>query len=117
MNKFYFRLSSAFSILNSFKKVPSSNLFQKSGFGVFNYLQLLFLVTFFLAGTSSFSQTNYYSKSIATDFNSLSSWGTNTDGSGTAPTSITNAGNIIVVSIGNRGWGSSRAISVRSPRT
>ena len=96
MNKFYFRLRCASGTLNSFRKVPSSNLFQKGGHGIFNCLQLLFLVTIFLAGTSSFSQTNYYSKSTATDFNTLSSWGTSTDGSGTAPTSFTNADNYFV---------------------
>jgi hypothetical protein len=37
------------------------------------------------------AQTNYYSKSGVTNFNDVNSWGTNTDGTGTAPSSISNA--------------------------
>lgn len=42
------------------------------------------------------AQTTYYSKATATDFNDVNSWGTNTDGSGTVPTSISNVDNFII---------------------
>ncbi|MBP5994649.1 MAG: T9SS type A sorting domain-containing protein [Crocinitomicaceae bacterium] len=39
---------------------------------------------------------NYYSKASATDFNDVTSWGINTDGTGTAPSSIDNTGSFIL---------------------
>ena len=42
------------------------------------------------------AQTTYYSKAAATDFNAVATWGTNTDGSGASPASITNADNYII---------------------
>lgn len=42
------------------------------------------------------AQTTYYSKASATDFTAVSSWGTATDGTGTSPTSISNADNFVI---------------------
>jgi formylmethanofuran dehydrogenase subunit C len=42
------------------------------------------------------AQTTYYSKASATDFTNVASWGTNTDGTGTSPGSISNADNFII---------------------
>ena len=42
------------------------------------------------------AQNTYYSKAAATNFNAPASWGTNTDGTGTAPASVTNADNYII---------------------
>lgn len=42
------------------------------------------------------AQTTYYSKASATDFTSVASWGTNTDGTGTSPGSISNADNFVI---------------------
>lgn len=42
------------------------------------------------------AQTTYYSKASATDFTALSSWGTAADGTGTSPTSISNADNFVI---------------------
>jgi hypothetical protein len=39
----------------------------------------------------AFSQTTYYSKASATDFNDVNTWGTANDGTGTSPSSISNA--------------------------
>ena len=50
-----------------------------------------------LAGTIwSYAQTTYYSKAAATDFNATASWGTNTDGTGAAPASVSTADNFVV---------------------
>lgn len=56
----------------------------------------IFVMLFVFGSIDAFSQTTYYSKSTATDFNNVSSWGTGTDGTGTAPASISNADNFIV---------------------
>ncbi|MES2647584.1 MAG: hypothetical protein V4717_11950 [Bacteroidota bacterium] len=45
------------------------------------------------------AQTTYYSKSVATNFNDVNSWGIATDGSGAAPASISNA-NVFVIGNG-----------------
>lgn len=42
------------------------------------------------------AQTTYYSKAAATDFTNVASWGTNTDGTGTSPGSISNADNFVI---------------------
>lgn len=42
------------------------------------------------------AQTTYYSKASATDFTDVASWGTNTDGTGTSPGSISNADNFVI---------------------
>lgn len=42
------------------------------------------------------AQTTYYSKASATDFTNVASWGTNTDGTGTSPGSISNADNFVI---------------------
>lgn len=49
-----------------------------------------------LMSTDSLAQLTYYSKPAATDFSATSSWGINADGSGAAPSSISNADNFIV---------------------
>lgn len=50
-----------------------------------------------LAGTLwSFAQSTYYSKAAATNFTDVNSWGANTDGSGAAPGSISNADNFVI---------------------
>ncbi|UPT68424.1 MAG: hypothetical protein M0D57_07260 [Sphingobacteriales bacterium JAD_PAG50586_3] len=59
-------------------------------------MRLLVTVTVFLLAVTVNAQTNYYSKAAATDFNSTASWGVNTDGSGAAPASISNANNFII---------------------
>lgn len=56
------------------------------------YLWLLLLCSF----ASMKAQTTYYSKASATDFTAVSSWGTATDGTGTSPTSISNADNFVI---------------------
>ncbi|MBW8523393.1 T9SS type A sorting domain-containing protein [Chryseobacterium chendengshani] len=56
------------------------------------YLWLLLLCCF----ASMKAQTTYYSKASATDFTAVSSWGTATDGTGTLPTSISNADIFVV---------------------
>lgn len=42
------------------------------------------------------AQTTYYSKASATDFTAVASWGTNTDGTGTSPGSISNSDNFVI---------------------
>jgi hypothetical protein len=55
------------------------------------------LIQYFLfQSLNIFSQTTYYSKTSATNFNSTASWGVNTDGSGASPASITNTDNYII---------------------
>jgi hypothetical protein len=62
-----------------------------------NYAFRLFAVCMFLLISSGLmAQTTYYSKAAATDFNSVSSWGTATNGTGTAPAAVSNADNFIV---------------------
>jgi hypothetical protein len=53
------------------------------------------LFIWFLAHLS-FGQTTYYSKSAAVQFADVTSWGVNPDGSGAAPTVISNADNFII---------------------
>jgi hypothetical protein len=57
------------------------------------YFTLIALVFFV---SNAFSQITYYSKATATDFNAVASWGTNTDGSGATPGSISNVDNFVV---------------------
>ena len=54
------------------------------------FRQLCFFIAI-LGCNSVFAQTTYYSKSSATNFNDVNSWGTNTDGTGTSPVAISNA--------------------------
>ena len=56
------------------------------------YLWLLLICSF----ASMKAQTTYYSKASATDFTAVGSWGTATDGTGTSPTSISNADNFVI---------------------
>ncbi|PJJ66093.1 T9SS type A sorting domain-containing protein [Chryseobacterium geocarposphaerae] len=56
------------------------------------YLWLLLVSSF----ATMKAQTTYYSKASATDFTAVSSWGTATDGTGTSPTSISNADNFVI---------------------
>jgi len=42
------------------------------------------------------AQTTYYSKASATDFTNVASWGTNADGTGTSPGSISNSDNFVI---------------------
>lgn len=51
---------------------------------------------FLLMSSGLLAQTTYYSKASATDFNNVSSWGTATNGTGAAPTAVSNADNFIV---------------------
>ncbi|POS02445.1 putative secreted protein (Por secretion system target) [Flavobacterium croceum DSM 17960] len=57
-------------------------------------LMMLIVVGSFFS--MSYAQTTYYSKSTATDFSDVNSWGTATDGTGTAPATISNADNFVV---------------------
>lgn len=54
---------------------------------------MLFLI---LGSLNLVAQTTYYSKASATDFNDVTSWGTAVDGTGTSPTSISNADNFTI---------------------
>ncbi|WEK69996.1 MAG: T9SS type A sorting domain-containing protein [Candidatus Chryseobacterium colombiense] len=56
------------------------------------YLWLLLVSSF----ATMKAQTTYYSKASATDFTAVSSWGTAADGTGTSPTSISNADNFVI---------------------
>ncbi|GAA5101922.1 hypothetical protein GCM10023210_42380 [Chryseobacterium ginsengisoli] len=56
------------------------------------YLWLLL----FCGSATITAQTTYYSKASATDFTNVVSWGTNTDGTGTSPGSISNADNFVI---------------------
>lgn len=56
------------------------------------YLWLLL----FCGSATITAQTTYYSKASATDFTNVASWGTNTDGTGTSPGSISNADNFVI---------------------
>ena len=58
------------------------------------YLTVLLLLLG--SGSEAWSQITYYSKASATQFANTASWGTNADGTGTAPTSISNADNFII---------------------
>jgi hypothetical protein len=55
----------------------------------------LLLVTLLMA-TFVNAQVNYFSKAAATDFTDVNSWGTNADGTGASPASITNADNYTI---------------------
>ncbi len=63
-----------------------------------NFLTVVTAVMLFwcLGSFNAFAQTTYYSKAAATDFTDVNSWGTATDGTGTAPAAISNADNFIV---------------------
>lgn len=56
------------------------------------YLWLLLICSF----ATMKAQTTYYSKASATDFTNVASWGSNTDGTGTSPGSISNADNFVI---------------------
>jgi hypothetical protein len=56
---------------------------------------ILFLLIVTVA-TNSFGQTTYYSNSSTTDFNQLSGWGINTDGSGANPSSFGSSIRLVV---------------------
>jgi formylmethanofuran dehydrogenase subunit C len=56
------------------------------------YLWLLLICSF----ATMKAQTTYYSKASATDFTNVASWGTNTDGTGASPGSISNADNFVI---------------------
>ena len=72
--------------------VPISKLSFKKRKG---HLPLILLFLSFFTQFLS-AQTNYYSKAGATDFNDVNSWGTATDGTGTAPASISSSDNFFV---------------------
>ncbi len=57
---------------------------------------LLGFVLTLLVSTNTYAQTTYYSKAAATNFNDPNSWGTNPDGTGFAPGSISNADFFII---------------------
>lgn len=82
-----------FSNNNEFS-VKSICLFRQRIKG-FNYRERFFIrffhliLLFTLVSFASFGQTNYYSKA-AGNLNLTASWGTNTDGSGAAPSNFTN---------------------------
>jgi tRNA G46 methylase TrmB len=55
-------------------------------------IRLFAVLSLLLCGSAAVNaQTTYYSKSTATVFSDPNSWGSNTDGSGTSPASISNA--------------------------
>ncbi|MGG5210327.1 T9SS type A sorting domain-containing protein [Chryseobacterium sp. MIQD13] len=56
------------------------------------YLWLLLVCSF----ATMKAQTTYYSKASATDFTNVASWGTNADGTGTSPGSISNSDNFVI---------------------
>ena len=57
-----------------------------------NYvLRSLAAIPFLLLFTNTWAQTTYYSKSTATDFNDVTSWGTATNGTGAAPAALSSA--------------------------
>lgn len=58
---------------------------------------LVTVISFFLFAGICFSNVAYYSKPGATDFNDVNSWGTNFDGSGSSPLSITTDDNYLIV--------------------
>ncbi|GGD16705.1 T9SS type A sorting domain-containing protein [Flavobacterium orientale] len=55
-----------------------------------------FCLLFLFAIVQVFSQTTYYSKSAATDFNDVATWSDTSDGTGASPASISSADNFIV---------------------
>lgn len=56
-----------------------------------------YLLLLLIGGVATIkAQTTYYSKASATDFTNVASWGTNTDGTGTSPGSISNADNFVI---------------------
>jgi hypothetical protein len=64
---------------------------------VLSHFVLIFSLFYFaLIGSTSYSQSTYFSKSGATDFTSPSSWGLNPDGTGTAPTDVSSADNFVI---------------------
>jgi Secretion system C-terminal sorting domain len=58
--------------------------------------KVLLLSTLMFGFHFVFGQTNYYSKSSATDFNDLSTWGNVADGTGTSPTSLSQLDTFII---------------------
>jgi len=56
---------------------------------------ILFLLIVTVA-TNSFSQTTYYSNSSTSDFNQLSGWGINADGSGANPSSLSSSISLVI---------------------
>jgi hypothetical protein len=56
----------------------------------------LLLLTGIMFAAVANGQINYFSKAAATDFTDVNSWGTNADGTGTSPASITNADNYTI---------------------
>jgi|GEM_PF-1116256 len=75
----------------------SAKRHKKPSGGVTFFSTLGIVLMFALFGSiNAYSQTTYYSKSTAVDFNNVASWGTGTDGTGTEPASISNADNFIV---------------------
>ncbi len=60
-------------------------------------MKKIYVWLFFLfAIMQVFSQTTYYSKSAATDFNDVATWSDTSDGDGVSPASISSADNFIV---------------------
>src|SRR5688500_14661233 len=68
----------------------------------------------------AFNQTAYYSKSAATVFTDVNSWGINTNGTGAAPASITNANNFVIQNNSlmnlNTGNASVRSLTINTGR-
>lgn len=58
--------------------------------------KMFFMLLIAAIASNANSQTTYFSKAAATDFNDVNSWGTGTDGTGAAPASISNADNFVV---------------------
>ncbi|MCR5861316.1 T9SS type A sorting domain-containing protein [Flavobacterium sp. J372] len=95
MNQIYFVLQQALGL--SAKKQTEDFTVTKSPGSSINasYVTALLAVMLFSC-LGAYAQTSYYSKATATDFNDVNSWGTATDGTGTAPSAISNADNFIV---------------------
>lgn len=75
--------------MNKFMKLfYSSNYLNKTKFAI---LSLILMISVEMKG-----QITYYSNPTATDFNNVTSWGTNTNGTGTNPGAISNADNFVV---------------------
>ncbi|MGV3461448.1 MAG: T9SS type A sorting domain-containing protein [Flavobacterium sp.] len=94
MNQIYFVLQQAIGL--SAKKQAEGFTSTQSPGGKSTSLFAAFMAVMLFSCFGAYAQTDYYSKATATDFNDVNSWGTATDGTGTAPAALSNADNFIV---------------------
>jgi hypothetical protein len=95
MNQIYFVLQQA--LRPSAKKLAEGFTVTKSpGSSINTSYVMAILAVMLFSCFGAYAQTTYYSKAAATDFNDVNSWGTATDGTGTAPAAISNADNFII---------------------